>query len=62
VAALGTSRKRVSALRCPKCLNLLLYDGKGFSCLACTHVVREPDSSKLIMLPLKDSKNGKKKD
>jgi len=57
---LGTSRKQITSLRCPKCQNRLLYDGQGFSCLACTHVVRDPDSSKLIMLPLKESKEKKK--
>jgi len=57
---LGTSRKHITSLRCPKCHNRLLYDGKGFSCLECSHVVRDPDSSKLIMLPLGESKEKKK--
>ena len=57
---MGTSRKRVTSLRCPKCFNLLLYDGKGFSCLCCSHVVRDPDSSKLIFLPQKDPKDKKR--
>ena len=57
---MGTSRKQVTSLRCPKCYNRLLYDGKGFSCLGCTHVVRDPDSSKLIHLPLKDEKDRQK--
>jgi len=57
---LGTSRKQITSHRCPKCFNRLLYDGKGFSCLECSHVVRDPESSKLIMLPLKEPGDKKK--
>jgi len=48
---LTTPQKSQTSHLCPVCKNKLLYDGQGFSCMSCSHIVRSPESDKLIQIP-----------
>ena len=48
-------RKLSFSQQCPTCQNALLYDGKGFSCMACAYVLRGPDSDRAIQCPPRNS-------